>query len=206
MRQNIDFLEKYGWANNFYTLSSRLTVFKGTGLYNKVKADGLMLKEDSDSPQYRFTEKRIPSLVNYLQGYFYLLDSQSNGALRSMCNYRNYFQSIVYDFRERFRNGENRDAAQWVEDFGKETNRTLDNVNRLNARWFRELVELAEQRWDNKAAFQMSSTYINKKFLMESVTDLEEKKSILSGKLRTAGPEYEAWIQQTWATIGNLEI
>lgn len=206
LRQNIDFLEKYGWANNFYTLSSRLNVFKGTGLYNKVKADGLMLKEDSDSPQYKFTERRIPPLVNYLQSYFYLLDSQSNGALRSMCNYRNYFQSIVYDFRERFGNGRNSDAAQWVEDFGKETNLTLDNVNRLNAGWFRELLALAEKGWDNKAAFQMSSTYINKKFLLETVTDLEEKKSIFSGKLRSTGPEYEAWIQQTWATIGNLEI
>jgi len=206
LKQNIDFLEKYGWANNFYTLSSRLNVFKGTGLFNKVKTDGLMLKEDSDSPQYKFTDKRIPSLVNYLQGYFYLLDSQSNGAIRSMCNYRNYFQSIVYDFRERFGNGRDSITSQLVEDFGRDTNRILDNVNKMNADWFRQLLALAENGWDNKAAFRMSSTYINKKFLLETVTDLEEKKSIFSGKLQSAGPEYDAWIQQTWDTIGNLEI
>jgi anaerobic magnesium-protoporphyrin IX monomethyl ester cyclase len=206
LNRNIDYLEKYGWANNFYTLSSRLTVFKGTGLYKKVKCDGLMLKEDSDSPQYKFKDTRIPHLVNYLQSYFYLLDSQSNGAIRSFCNYRNYFQSIIYDFRERFGKERESVVSQLVDDFGTDINSILDNVNRITTGWFRELLKLAENGWDNKAAFQMSSVYLNKKFLLETVTELEEKKSIFSRKLQSAGPEYKEWIQQTWDTIGNLEI
>lgn len=206
LNQNIDFLEKYGWASNFYTLSSWLTVFKGTSLYQKVKADGLMLKEDSDSPQYKFKDNRITPLVNYLQSYFYLIDSQTKGAPGKICNYKNYFQSIVYDFIARFGNSTNENASQLVSNFGKDIKRILNKVNKLNADWFRELMQLAEKEWDNKTAFQLMSKCLNKKFLLEIVADLEEKKSVFSSDLQSLSPEYKSWLNQTWETIGNLNI
>ncbi len=206
LNQNIDFLEKYGWASNFFTVFSRLSVYKGTGLYEKVKTDGLMIGEESDSPRYRYVDQRIPHLVNYLQSYFYLLNSQTKGAPGKICNYKNYFQSIVYDFFERFGNTQNNSASQLVLHFERDITSILGRVNKQNAQWFRHLLDLAEKGWDNKTAFDVMSKYLNKNFLLETVVNLEEKKNIFSSKLVSLGPEYKSWLLQTWETIGNLEI
>ena len=129
LEKNIDFLEKCNWANNFYTISSRLTVYKGTGLYDNVKADGLMIGENTDSPQYEFVDKRMMSLVNYIQSYFYLVNTETNGSIDRICNYKNYFQSIVYDFLGKFKNTPNSEGFQLVLNFEKEIKSILNEVN-----------------------------------------------------------------------------
>jgi radical SAM superfamily enzyme YgiQ (UPF0313 family) len=204
--RNIDFLEETGWAANFFTISSRLTVFRGTGLFEKVKNDGLMIGENTDAPQYKFTDRRIPNLANYLHSYFYLLDRETKGAPGKICNYKNYFQSIVYDFRERFAGASNNGAYQLVMDFQGQVKGILGEVNRRNARWFRELLNLAQNGWNNKTAFAVSSQYLNKMFLLETVAELEEKKSIFSSELRSMGSDYDTWIHRTWDIIGNLKL
>ena len=165
-----------------------------------------MIGEETDSPRYRYVDKRIPHLVNYLQSYFYLLNSQTKGAPGKICNYKNYFQSIVYDFLERFGNIGNNSASQLVLNFEGDIKSILGKVNKRNAQWFRHLLALAEKGWDNKTAFDVMSKYLNKNFLLETVVNLEEKKNIFSSELFSLGPGYKSWLLQTWETIGNLEI
>jgi radical SAM superfamily enzyme YgiQ (UPF0313 family) len=206
LRQNVGFLEEYEWAANYYLLSSRLTVYKGTGLFKKVRDDGLMIHEDTDSPKYMFLDKRIMELANFVQGYLYMANSDSNGGLTRICNFKNYYQSIVYDFLERFGDRCETGVSRMVKNFETEMKDILAQVNRRNAQWFRGLLDLAEQGWDNQAAVQIMLNHLNKHDVLETASLLDSKRDTFNESFRSMGEEYASWISITWDTIGNLII
>ena len=188
----------------FFLLSSRLTVYKGTRIFNKVKNDGLMVREESDTPGYVFVDPRLMEMSNFVQGYVYMANTGTDGALTKICNFKNYFQSVIYDFLVRFREHAGDDASKVVLNFEKDIRDILDDVNNRNVNWFSGLLDLAGTGWNNPDAVDVMENHLHNSYLMDTVSLLEGKKKAFGDDLRQVGPQYVDWMDNTFKTVGSL--
>lgn len=194
LHQNIDFLEKYGFASNTEYIITQCKVYRGTKLYEKVKSDGLFTAPKFDTIGYRFIDERIKTLHEYVFNYIMRFDNRIFKAC-SVLNYYNTRQkSSIVCYKQQFDNSTHREAYRYVVDYEKEHQATADILNSTIASWFRKLLDLAENGWNDEKADTISTKMLSLNYLNKTVSLFNRGKKALKNNLLSLDPLYEQYL------------
>lgn len=179
LRKNIDFLEKYSFANDFENIINKYRMFQGTRLYLKVKNDSLLNEGKFTEDGYRFVNKRIARLCNYVNDYITKIDGTCNSAISTISYYSSKYLTLLAHLKRQSRIAQKNNAYDVVLDFEKKNGKIVANVNYNSANWFRELLTLAENGWDNEKADEITNRFLDMNYIKKSAANLNIHKSRL---------------------------
>jgi radical SAM superfamily enzyme YgiQ (UPF0313 family) len=195
IRQNIDFLEKYGFAANISYISNRYMSFKGSYLYQRIQKDGLMTQTGYDDVfGYRYQDERIMRLAEYLNDFLLRLDEQTNGSVSNIYYSRDYYSSLLGHYKTQFEFKQLNQALAIVLNHEKEIMDIFTVLNQQNASWFRQLLDLAETGWDASTADNIMNKAINKEYIQKTLTSIKQKKFEFTFNILSLGPEYASYL------------
>jgi radical SAM superfamily enzyme YgiQ (UPF0313 family) len=183
LHKNIDFLEKYDYASNFDYIRSRFKMFKGTKLYLKLKEDGLLETPGSSEDEYRFLNKKVEYLYNYIEEYLKKIDDENYGAATRLAYYTCSFFNLLFHLKRQFKQVGENEGYKEITGFEGTHRAMLVPVNRQVAAWFRALLVLAENGWDQEKAHDISRECLSIQYLSETMGAFEKKKIALYRKL-----------------------
>lgn len=192
LRKNANYLYKTKFGAALYYFVERCGITAFSDIYNKVKADGLMLSEDDTSPYaYRYVCEDIEKLSDFLY-YTYHGNDDS----------REYFyaKKIGSIIREEFKllNYIKRQFPQTIPVVEEaETNfwSGLDEVNECNTNGFLSLIDLSEHGWDEKAAKKIANEHWNLGALRDKSNKLEHTRLKLYMNLMKIGISPNAYFK-----------
>jgi len=197
LRENIDFLEKHGFASCFDCISNRLMVFKGSTLYRVLEKDGLLQNTISQDPRaYLYKDERIRSLALYISDYMDRLGNMPRNIVDGFYFYTNYFNVLLQHYKHHFDTPALQQGLEQTLHCENRIAEILGRLNNLNAQWSRELLNLAEKGWNKLQANIISNRVISPTTLHEILTELDMEQFTLSEKLLRLGPQYTAHL--TW--------
>lgn len=168
LRTNIDFLEKYDKAVEMYLLSSSLMIFKGTAIYRMIKRDGLLRDGDyADYFRYLFVDEEIERLKIYIKKIY-----------EEVLNEFGYGKVLIYSLRYRYilsnlkRKIEDKEVLQFIGGTEKVNSLIIKEINKRNAQWFRELLNIVTV-WSEELADAITEQYLEKNKLQGEIKLLE---------------------------------
>jgi anaerobic magnesium-protoporphyrin IX monomethyl ester cyclase len=183
LRENAAFLEKYRFACFFRCLTF-VRLYKGSRLYEKVKADGLLgdAKIDDDFC-YSYVDKRIEKLSKYLQSFNdSLYDDQSDLGNRLFVFLRYYGDRLVH-FKKRYSAANNAEIVEMTRTHIANLDKILDGLNVKVSEWFISLLDLAENAWDCRTADQICAEKLDRDYLREVLNQFDQEKLIFLRKV-----------------------
>jgi anaerobic magnesium-protoporphyrin IX monomethyl ester cyclase len=190
LRKNIDFLEEYGYASHFIHIR-RTRVFKGTTLYEKLEKDGLLRDGGyCDDYRYNYVDARIMHLANFLGEYFEGDKTLSPVLLNTSDFYANDYLVILTSFKKRLEKLQDTKAQKLVCDHELDIIEILSDLNKRNAAWFRELLELAEHNWEQEAALQIMNKYLDNDYARKIMDSLENERTTFFTELSRINPTF----------------
>ncbi len=179
IKQNVNFLEKYGYADFIYRLTSRYKVFRGTSLTAKIERDGLIESGRYDeNDRYEFIDKRIGELAYFSDEIVTSMNS-GNGVFIRHRYYSTVFRMSLANIKRYLERNQNEKAYSLVADIEAQVNQILLQLNRSNCTWFRSLMNLAENQWDRNEALKLTEVHLCMEEINRLTNDLEKKKSKL---------------------------
>jgi len=192
LHKNIDWLEAYGFAN-FNFIEDRYMLFKGTSLYIKIQRDHL-IKEGryDDQFRYNFIDERIKHVADYINDWVESKNKETNGVLESICDYRYMYLSLLLDYQANFQKAHLSKAEEILLQHEAQVTAILQDLNTRNARWFRELLHLAENHWNHRSADLIMENFVSAGYIRQTLRNLEQKKLEFFYKIIAMGPKYEA--------------
>ena len=207
LKENIDYLETYRFATDFEIVISRYNAYPGPRLYDKVKADGLLLGESGGDGKniygYDFLDRRITSFFDYISGYFNLLDSYGD-CLNIVVFYQRLYPMILCNFKVNFENNPvHARAYEVVAEHEKKIEAIFKGLNRSIAQWFRQLLDLCEEGWDSKKAGEITAHRLSHNYFRGIAADLEKEKGRFFFKFMPLGQEYQSLLLKTLNVVSG---
>lgn len=188
---NIEFLEKNGFAGCFDNIQNTYRLYKGTHLYNKLETDGLLIDgKYDDFYRYKYQDERVAQLAQFLNSWLKQFNEACNRANEKLYYYNYMFQINVAHYKRYFNIDEHKDAYALVCEYEIELKKVLTKINTLNATWFKELLTLAENNWDENTANNVMNKYITKDFISSIVSQLNIQRYKLYEKLLKINRSY----------------
>lgn len=197
LRKNIDFLERHSCALNYECTASRFMMYKGTALYTRVKEDFLVTGDDVNERGYTYVDKRVEVFADYV--YDYLRQKSKLGTdFRRIRYFNPYYQILIASCQRQFDSDNHLKAHNTLKHF-LETNQSKINelcceINGRVAAWFRELLELAESKWDPCIADEKSRKYLNADYIQGMADELDMVKNKLYINILRLGHEYDKFL------------
>jgi anaerobic magnesium-protoporphyrin IX monomethyl ester cyclase len=180
MRQDVDFLEEYGFAFDMTTIATQYAMSMGCALDRRILRDGLLLDED-DPYGYRFADERLGMLAGYIREF--------NDRLRPdiripLLRVQQGIINLAY-WRRMF-SGDRRahDAILAAE---RDCCEIREALNHHTARWFRTLLDLAETSWEVRKADRIREESLSDRFILDAHRQLERHKEVLQSRLQQFG-------------------
>jgi radical SAM superfamily enzyme YgiQ (UPF0313 family) len=183
LRKNIDFLETYGLACNFWHIDSKFRMFKGTRLYSKVKNDSLLEEGKFAEKAYRFLNPGIACLSDYITDLMKKIDKQSNDGAYIISYFTIKYPTVLVHLKRQLKIAGEKDAYETVLKAEQQSNFIITDMNKAAAKWFKELLALAEKGWDRNKADEISNLYLNPDYIKENAKALNRFKSKLYKEL-----------------------
>lgn len=180
LRSNIEFMEEYQFANIIHLVISRVKIFTGTVLYEKIKEDNLLLlSPEYNEYGYKFVDERITPFYNYLSDYTNYLDKESDYSLRLINYYSCQFQTLLIYLKRQFAAKQYEKARNILNDFIVNHKNNCSEINSSMAKWFKSLLDLARENWDIEKANNISSELLNASYIKEVASRLNNEKNKL---------------------------
>ncbi|MCX7920713.1 MAG: B12-binding domain-containing radical SAM protein [Clostridia bacterium] len=194
LRENIDLLEKYGFASHFPQIR-RVRVFRGTSLYTMLENDGLLRESRYDDDyRYSYRDSRIEPLANFLDEEFVKVGSML-GTLVSIADYySNDYLVTLTCYKRRFENERSDKALELVIDNELKVKELLAGLNTRSSGCFRRLLDFAENGWDQTQAQGIVREYLDDNYAKKMCIDLGRKKAELYLKLTKLDSKYKGYL------------
>ncbi|MCU0287719.1 MAG: hypothetical protein MUF15_15170 [Acidobacteria bacterium] len=161
-----------------------------------MKNDGLLKPgRYDDEYAYDYVDKRVEKLALYIDKYMTYVSNGPGDLIGKIFFYANYYLLLLLHYRRLFDNDQHRDAYRLTADHEKYVKEVLWDLNVLNARWFRELVDLAEKDWNEEKAKDMMKRLLSIEKLRSYVEKLDTAQYKLYEDLLFLDPEYESFLQ-----------
>ena len=159
LKQNIMWLYKHNFCCFMQRINSRLKLYRGTSIYNKLSEDGLIIDESSfDNNNYRFVNSDVAQINEFLLAtidkntYIYQLDEMYRqwvfikAKILSYCNKNNLeFTQLLMDMITQYDN-------QIID--------ILKKLNDSNKEWFLSLLEIENDEHFNEIALKQFNEMI----------------------------------------------
>ena len=181
LSENVINLKEFKLAYLQYILTF-LFVFRGTRLYQRVKEDNLLYKDDGveDFLCYHYLDPRVETVANYLiNKKSYIADSGVMDEGFFIVHFRKKSAQLVnlmkqYDFYDS-------DIESYINDIYALIDEERKHINEVSTEWFLDILNLGKTDFDNSKADTLTDLMIER--LSENNYDkLKKKKSILYGK------------------------
>lgn len=188
LRENIDFLERNGFAFDMYKITSRYQLAKGSRLYERIKDDGLLLDGNYDDLyNYKFKDSKVGMLNSFLNERLAIVNKETKNAYLYFSQLI-YYKLMLYGMKETFKRMQDielnlDDAIKTIDEHLSEVNFILKEVNSINANYIRKLIDLAEYGWNEESALIITENNMGIERLSEFITILSTKKAIFYRKM-----------------------
>lgn len=179
LQKNIDFLETNGVACNFWIVLNKYQIYKGNRLYYKVERDSLLKEGPSAYDRYRFVDERISHLHEYLKGYTTKIDKENNNAVYLIAYHSAKYLPLLTHLKRQAKIAGENDLYKIALESQQGNRDVITNMSHQAARWFRELLKLAENGWDTAKADEISNIYLNPDDLSKTAAALNKYKNRL---------------------------
>ena len=194
LRDNVAFLEKYGFACYSGYLVNRYRNYRGTDLFDMLERDGLLLESGIDDEyNYRFVDGRVEALALFLGRHMRALNQASDGAVSRLDNYF-YHPFVLSYLMARLQGQPNPQVEAAVSSSLSRSGRLLGQINTANARWFRGLLEIAEDGWSESAATAVMGKHFSVAQLADWLDVADREKRDLYTTLMERAPEYAVYL------------
>ncbi len=180
LRRDIDFLEKYYFACNIDYFASIYAMFKGCSLNRTIEEDGL-LTDAENIYGYRFVDERVMKLAYYVFNHVARVNVETNAALMKI---RTNLAVLEY-WRRIF--AENEAMYKAIVETGQYFHAIRNEFNARVSEWFRKLMSLAEDKWDEGEAELLTTTMLSHEYILNVAKNLEHRKNVLHIKLSRLG-------------------
>lgn len=144
LRQNLKFLSKYGFSIKFI---KKLAIYKGTAIYNKVAADGLL---DSGKIEYgyKYLDEDVAKLSNFIEEYCDILDTKYFKAAHFVDFYTDLYPIALYYYKRILKQVKADKALRALEEFMEDYRKEVYVFNTSFSCWINELLNITEMGWD----------------------------------------------------------
>ncbi|MFZ5351501.1 MAG: B12-binding domain-containing radical SAM protein [Bacillota bacterium] len=190
IRKNIDFLSKYKFLANKAILLNRYNMMKNTALYRKIVKDNLLKEGDFDECGYHFVDSRIEKLVDFITDYVFSIDDKLNNAINKISYYGNDFMTLLAYLKRRISEDNNAILQSIIAEFDNINKENLTKANRIFAEWYHELLNLAENNWDETAGRAISDRKLKNNELIEIANEIDKSKNRMYIRLIRSSPKY----------------
>lgn len=198
LHKNIDFLEKYDFASHFLYILNYSVLFPNTSLYEKVKNDSLYIGGNDDLINYNFVDSRIKPLLKFINDYFNLSNTEIYNFIQRVSFLLDNYLLIIEVYKLRFAEAKYNNAykilIEHINEIVPQINIAKKELNRNNAKWFRELLDLAERQWDENTAYQIIEDNLHKEDISALIKTIENKIYKFNYKISKLGPEYTGFL------------
>lgn len=159
LRQNAEFLEEQGFAA-FFRYISRVRIYKGSIMHDILEKDGLLKQTKFyDDDGYNYKDKRIERLVEYLVKHQALLEKEANLS-GELTPFERYYGDKLSHLKMHFKLDKNEDAIKLIEEHKSELDKILSDLNILISKWYKKLLDLAENSWNVDVADRLCAEYL----------------------------------------------
>lgn len=184
LRTNVEFLKNYGFAANIEYLMTTSKLYKGTKLFEKVKSDNLLASDENSNPGFYFLDPKIQPLHHFVVDY---IQHQTNRNISNSFKAITYFTTkrriAISCYKRLFNKPEHVNAYNLVLGYDKIHEQNCTILNNQIYKWFIELLELAEDKWDIGEAEKITENTLNEDFLVGTATTLNNEKNIFNKRL-----------------------
>jgi len=183
LKRNIDFLERHGFASNPDYIIKSSRIYRGTALYKKTAGDNLMRDTELYECGFIFDDPRIKELYEYTFLYLKGEDPADVSIFRAICHGSSFNNVGISCMKKLFISYSRRDAYEIIREYEKDCKNIGEMVNKSVAEWFRELIKLTEDSWDNKQAEEISNKYLSKDYMKDIVRGFQYQNERLRKRL-----------------------
>lgn len=187
LRKNIDFLEKYGLASNFWYIRNKYQMYKGTRLYSKVKRDSLLKEGQTADDRFHFKDRKIAHLYDYIKGYMAKIDHEHHHGIFLISYYTIGYAMLLVHLKRQLKIARENEVYMVVQEAEKQIKAILVDVNEKSAHWFRQLLALVENGWDTEKADEISKGVLNLNYIKKTSQSLNQSRNKLYRKLIKSG-------------------
>lgn len=180
LEQNIKNLNEFGLAYLQYVLTF-LYVFRGTPLYNKIKNDGLLYKDDGveDCLCYRYVDTKVGIVAEYLMQVKGKIES--SGVMENsyfVVHFRKKCAQLMtilkkYDFYDS-------EMEQVFNDINATIAYDINHINEAVSDWFLGIIELGKTDFNISQADELTTLMLNE-MKNDHLAKLKAYKKILYG-------------------------
>lgn len=179
LRKNIDFLEKYKFLSIKAILFNRYNMLINTPLYQKIVRDKLLMKGKFNEDGYYFVDERIGVFINFIEKYVSSIGHNSNKAIDRISYFCNDFLSIFLYAKRHIQQDCKDKVRELLDVFEVKLDQLRIQANKLIAKWYRELLDLAENQWHDQKAMEISDKYLGSKDMIQIANYMDNIKNIM---------------------------
>ncbi len=171
LRQNVDFLDWYGYAN-FFNIKSTLGMFKETPIYNSIEKD-LMTTDDLGKITFKFKNPEVAKIHEFINYYFNYLRNE-----KIIQDYEKEFNDIknIYEFSFKLKRKGDIDPSLCALDYYYQIKHMSDAMSHYIASWFKKLLDLADKGFNLEEAKLMSVNILSPDFIRETTEIMRDKR------------------------------
>lgn len=183
LRKNIDFLEKYGFAANPDYIIKCSKIYKGTTLFRKVEEDNLINDTSCFECYFRFADEKVKQVYEYTYSYLKGADPASTTVFRGICHGSSFNYVGIACMKTLFLNHSLTNAYKIVREYELHCRNTSATANKKIAEWFRGILSIADQGWNNMLADETSEKLLPKEYLKDIALSFHYQNEKLKIKL-----------------------
>jgi len=175
LRKNIGFLERYGLASNNDYIVSTYKRYDGTYLSKKIQKDNLCGNELSEEG-YLFINEDVGIFSKYIRNYSISINGCTKNALDKISFFSVKYHTLLNFIKRQCILNEKENSYNLVLEYEQKNREICANINNTVADWFRCLLDLAENKWDENQANLISDNLFNKEYIESNANSLEKCK------------------------------
>ena len=191
LRQNIQFLEEYGFASNIMYVMTCAKLYQGTRLYERAASDRLI--SDEGKFGYQFLDNRVQRLLEFIQDYL-LTDIKTRSACRAIDYYTTLRLTAIACYKRFFEGPEHQGAYQILKEYEQNHLVLFGKANRKVSQWFNQLISIAEAGWDETLARNASDQLLSQNDIVEMAFQFDRLKNIYNRNLLRHNMKYEVFL------------
>lgn len=160
LRDNAVFLEKQGYAA-FFRYISRVRIYKGSIMHDILEKDGLLKNTKFyDDDGYHYVDARIENLVEYLIKHQQYLEEKVHLSYE-LTPLERYYGDKLSHMKMHFKLMKREDALELIVEHKKNLDEILSQLNSMVSGWYKKILDLAENNWNEEEANKIGENYLD---------------------------------------------
>ena len=177
LRANAYYVHKFRYAARFFLIEP-LILFRGTAIYDRCKAEGIILEEDMVAVRkYVFKDPRIGFLYECIDEYFRNVINNDRMYTVEVSDYFNDHLDVMCGIKRYFEALNKPEETTLIVDYLDKLTACQTELNDINQRWFLDLLAVAETgTTDKQKHFDILSAQFPKSYITTLAKKLSSQK------------------------------